>query len=307
MLCDVENLNLYCTATAEPQAPLCRIHGAVMGAAMTLVSRFAPSPTGLLHLGSVRAAAAAHARARAAGGRFLLRIEDIDQARCRPEFSAAILEDLRWLGLDWDGEVRVQSQHFAEYRAVLDALRARRLVYPCFCSRADIARAGAAPHGAEDIYPGTCRHLSPEEAARRVQAGEPHAWRLDLARAMPEGPLFVEDEELGRVRCDPSSFGDVVLARRDAPASYHLAATHDDAVQGVTLVLRGEDLRAAAHLHRLLQHLMGWPAPRYAHVPLRLGPDGRRLAKRDRAATVRALRESGTTPAEVIALAMGDG
>ena len=277
-----------------------------MGAAMTLVTRFAPSPTGLLHLGSVRAAAAAHARAQAARGRFLLRIEDIDQARCRPEFAAAILEDLRWLGLGWDGEVRVQSQHFAAYRATLDALRARRLVYPCFCSRADIARAAVAPHGAEEIYPGTCRRLDPGEAARRVQAGEPHAWRLDLARAMPAAPLFVEDEERGRVRCDPSSFGDVVLARRDAPASYHLAATHDDAAQGVTLVLRGEDLRTAAHLHRLLQHLMGWPAPRYAHVPLKLGPDGRRLAKRDRAATVRSLRESGAAPAEVVALAMAD-
>ncbi len=275
-----------------------------MGRTMTLITRFAPSPTGLLHLGSVRAAAAAHARARAAGGHFLLRIEDIDQARCRPEFAAAITEDLRWLGLDWDGEVRVQSEHFAEYGAALAALRARGLVYPCFCSRADIARAAAAPHGAEEVYPGSCRHLSQAAAARRIAAGEAHAWRLDLARAMPDAPLLLDDEEQGRIRCDPSSFGDVVLARRDAPASYHLAATHDDALQGVTLVLRGEDLRPAAHLHRLLQHLMGWPAPRYAHVALKLGADGRRLAKRDRAATVRALREAGAAPTEVIALAL---
>jgi glutamyl-Q tRNA(Asp) synthetase len=273
---------------------------------MTLVTRFAPSPTGLLHLGSVRAAAVAHARARRARGRFLLRIEDIDQARCRPEFAAAIEEDLRWLGLLWDGEVQVQSRHFAEYRAVLEALRARRLVYPCFCSRADIARAVTAPHGAEEVYPGTCRDLPEAEAARRIAAGAPHAWRLDLARAMPDEPLFVDDEEQGRLRCDPSPFGDVVLGRRDAPASYHLACTHDDAVQGVTLVVRGEDLRPAAHLHRLLQHLMGWPAPRYAHVALKLAPDGRRLAKRDRAATVRALREAGAAPAEVLAMALAD-
>ncbi len=277
-----------------------------MGGRMTLVTRFAPSPTGLLHLGSVRAAAVAHARARHAGGRFLLRVEDIDQARCRAEFTAAIAEDLRWLGLPWDGQVRVQSRHFAEYRAVLDALRAQLLVYPCFCSRADIARAVAAPHGAEEVYPGTCRHLPAAAAARRIEAGEPHAWRLDLARAMPTTPLFLDDEERGRIHCDPLSFGDVVLGRRDAPASYHLAATHDDAVQGITLVVRGEDLRPAAHLHRLLQHLMGWPAPRYAHVALKLGPDGRRLAKRDQASTVRALREFGASPAEVLAMAMAE-
>ncbi len=278
-----------------------------MGFGMTLVTRFAPSPTGLLHLGSVRVAAVARARARAAGGRFLLRIEDIDQARCRREFAAAIEDDLRWLGLHWDGAVRVQSRHVGEYQAALDSLRNRRLVYPCFCSRADIARAVTAPHGAEDIYPGTCRALAPAAAARRMAEGAPHAWRLDLARAMPAAPLFVNDEEQGRLRCDPSSFGDVVLGRRDAPASYHLAATHDDAVQGVTLVQRGEDLRPAAHLHRLLQHLMGWAAPRYAHVPLKLGADGRRLAKRDRAATIRALREGGVEPAAVLAMAMADG
>ena len=273
---------------------------------MTLVTRFAPSPTGLLHLGSVRAAAAAHARARQDGGRFLLRIEDIDQARCRPEFTMAIEEDLRWLGLYWDGAARVQSRHFGEYRAALDSLRRRRLIYPCFCSRADIVRAGGAPHGGEEVYPGTCRNLPPTEAARRIAAGAPHAWRLDLARAIPREALFVDDEAAGPLRCDPSSFGDAVLARRDAGTSYHLAATHDDAAQGVTLVVRGEDLRPAAHLHRLLQHLWGWPAPRYAYVALKLGPGGQRLAKRDRAETVRALREAGATPAEVLAMAMRD-
>lgn len=273
---------------------------------MEVVTRFAPSPTGLLHLGSVRAAAVAHFRAREAGGRFLLRIEDIDKGRCRTEFAVAIENDLRWLGLRWDGEVRVQSHHLGAYRASLDSLRARRLVYPCFCSRADITRAGGAPHGAEVIYPGTCRDLAPAEAARRIAAGLPHAWRLDLARAMPEEPLFVDDEEAGPLRCDPSPFGDAVLARRDAGTSYHLAATHDDAAQGVTLVVRGEDLRPAAHLHRLLQHVMGWPAPRHAYVALKLGPGGQRLAKRDHAQTVRALREASATPREVLAMAMAD-
>jgi glutamyl-Q tRNA(Asp) synthetase len=273
---------------------------------VSFTTRFAPSPTGLLHRGHAFSALAAFNAARQVSGRFLLRIEDIDRARCRPEFAAAIEEDLRWLGLDWDDPVRVQSRHLGEYRTALEALRSRRLVYPCFCSRADIARAVTAPHGAEEIYPGTCRNLPPGEAARRIEAGEPHAWRLDLARAMPAAPLFVEDEEHGPLRCGPTPFGDVVLGRRDAPASYHLAATHDDAVQGITLVLRGEDLRAAAHLHRLLQHLMGWPTVSYAHVALKLGPDGRRLAKRDQAATIRALRDAGATPAEVLAMAMAD-
>ena len=267
------------------------------------VTRFAPSPTGLLHLGHAHAALFA-ARA-GAGGRFLLRLEDIDATRCRPDFAAAILEDLEWLGLRWEAPVRVQSAHFGEYRAVLEALSALRLLYPCFCTRADIAAAVAAQHGAPaHVYPGTCRGLDPSDAAARVAAGAPHALRLDVARALElTGPLRFHDQRLGPRRCDPLSQGDVVLARKDVPASYHLCVTHDDAVQGVTLVTRGEDLLEATDIHRLLQALMGWPEPAYAHHTLILGADGRRLAKRDRAPTLRALREAGHTPAQVRAMA----
>ena len=274
-----------------------------------VVTRFAPSPTGLLHLGHAHSAVLAWRVARAAGGRFLLRLEDIDPYRCRPAFAAAIEEDLRWLGLDPDGPVRVQSAHLPEYRAVLDALGDRGLLYPCFCTRADIARevaaAGHAPHGPEGgIYPGTCRRLSPADRAARIAAGAAYALRLDMAAALGvTGPLSFEEVGEGRLRCDPARFGDVVLGRKDAPASYHLCVTHDDAAQGVTLVTRGDDLKGVTDVHRVLQALMGWAEPRYRHHPLLAGPDGRRLAKRDGAATLRALREAGRTPAEVRALA----
>lgn len=285
-----------------------------MPADACLVTRFAPSPTGFLHLGHAHSALAGWRRARAAGGRFLLRIEDIDPIRCRPEFTAAIEEDLAWLGLGWDGPVRVQSAHLAEYAAVLEALAVRGLLYPCFCTRADIAReiaaSAAAPHLAPmgpdgPLYPGTCRRLSQDERAARVAAGEPHALRLDIAAALavvPAGLDFAEEGE-GRIACDPARFGDVVLARKDIPASYHLCVTHDDALQGVTLVTRGEDLKPATDLHRLLQALMGWPAPAYAHHRLLTDAAGRRLAKRDRAETLRELRARGVTPAEARALA----
>jgi glutamyl-Q tRNA(Asp) synthetase len=274
---------------------------------MSIVTRFAPSPTGYLHLGHAYSALIAWRRAREAGGRFLLRIEDIDPARCRAEFAQAIEQDLAWLGLDWDGAVRVQSEHLAEYRAVLETLAARELLYPCFCTRADIQREIAAsisaPHAPDGsvVYPGTCRHLSAEERDRRIAAGERYALRLDMARALARValPLHFEEEGEGEVPCAPERFGDVVLARKDAPASYHLCATHDDAVQGVTLVTRGEDLKPATHLHRLLQALMGWPAPRYAHHRLLTDDAGRRLAKRDQAMTLRALRERGVAPEEV--------
>jgi glutamyl-Q tRNA(Asp) synthetase len=268
------------------------------------VTRFAPSPTGFLHLGHAHSALFGWRKARAAGGRFLLRIEDIDPGRCRPDFTQAILEDLAWLGLDWDGPVRVQSAHLPEYSAALDDLRGRGLLYPCFCTRADIAReiaaSAAAPHGPDGaLYPGTCRRLSSDEAASRIAAGEPHALRLDMARALAVvRALDFEEEGEGRLRCDPARFGDAVLARKDAPASYHLCVTHDDAVQGVTLVTRGEDLKPATDLHRLIQHLMGWPAPRYAHHRLLTDAAGRRLAKRDKAATLRDLRAAGVSPAE---------
>jgi len=257
----------------------------------------------------VHSALFAWRRARAAGGRFLLRIEDIDPARCRPAFADAIIEDLRWLGLNWDGPVRVQSAHLAEYRGVLDVLAEHGLLYPCFCTRADIARelacSVAAPHGAEGpAYPGTCRALPTSAAAARVLAGEPHALRLHMARALAAAPaLLVCEEGKGMIPCDPAPFGDVVLARKDAPASYHLCATHDDAIQGVTLVTRGVDLRPAMHLHRLLQALLDWPVPTYAHHGLLTAPDGRRLAKRDGAASLRQMRAGGMSPAEVRALA----
>jgi glutamyl-Q tRNA(Asp) synthetase len=272
---------------------------------MEIVTRFAPSPTGYLHLGHAFSALTAWRCARQAGGRFLLRLEDIDAGRCRPDFAAAILEDLAWLGLEWDGPVRVQSAHLAEYREVLDGLAARGLVYPCFCTRADIARevaeSAAAPHGPDGapLYPGICRRLPEAVRAARLAAGEPHALRLDMARALkavPEKLHYVEAGE-GPVACDPARFGDAVLARKDAPASYHLCVTYDDAVQGVTLVTRGVDLKPATDLHRLLQALMGWPAPRYAHHALLTDAAGRRLAKRDRAVTLREMRAGGMTPA----------
>ena len=274
---------------------------------MRLTTRFAPSPTGYLHLGHAYSALFAWRRAREAGGRFLLRIEDIDPGRCRPEFTRAILEDLAWLGLDWDGEVRAQSEHLAEYQAALDALARRGLLYPCFCTRADILRevaaAAQAPHGPDGAprYPSTCRTLSADERAARVAAGVPHALRLDMARALAavSGPLTFEEEGEGTIVCDPAPFGDAVLARKDAPASYHLCVTHDDALQHVTLVTRGIDLKPATHVHRLLQALMGWPAPTYAHHRLLTDASGRRFAKRDRATTLRDLRAQGVSPAEL--------
>ena len=275
--------------------------------ATAIVTRFAPSPTGHLHLGHVHSAAFAWRLARQAGGRFLLRIEDIDPTRCRPDFTAAILDDLAWLGLHWDGPVRVQSAHLAEYRVTLDALSARGLLYPCFCTRGDIEReiaaSAAAPHGPDGpLYPGTCRRLSGDERAARIAAGQAHALRLDMTAALAAlpAPLTFEEMGEGRLRCEPARFGDAVLARKDTPASYHLCVTHDDALQGVTLVTRGADLKPATDLHRLLQALMGWPEPRYAHHALLTDASGRRLAKRDRAATIRDLRAEGVTAEEVL-------
>jgi len=275
-----------------------------------LVGRFAPSPTGYLHLGHAHSVLAGWRRARSGQGRFLLRLEDIDASRCRAEFSAGIVEDLAWLGIDWDGPVRVQSEHLGAYRAVLEELRGRGLLYPCFCTRADIQRelaaSAAAPHGPEGaVYPGTCRRLSAEERAGRVAAGEAYALRLDMSAAVAAvgRELWFRDEGVGKVVADPGQFGDVVLARKDVPASYHLCVTHDDAVQRVTQVVRGVDLLPATHVHVLLQALMGWPTPDYAHHGLLVDAAGKRLAKRDRAATLRDLRRAGASPAEVRALA----
>jgi len=267
-----------------------------------MTTRFAPSPTGLLHVGHAYAALFAHGAARQAGGRFLLRIEDIDAMRCRPEFTPAILEDLAWLGLDWDEPPRIQSQRMPNYRATLEALTARGLLYPCFCTRGDIAAAIAAQHTPAAQYPGTCRERM--DGAARVAAGEPYALRLDVTRALAvTGALGFTDQIRGLRRCAPEAHGDVVLARKDIPASYHLCVTQDDAEQGVTLVTRGEDLLEATDIHRLLQALMGWPEPLYAHHGLIAGPDGKRLAKRDQAPTLRALRASGASPAQVAAMA----
>lgn len=278
---------------------------------MSIVTRFAPSPTGLLHLGHAHAALVAWRRAREAGGRFLLRIEDIDPGRCRPDFTAAILDDLAWLGLDWD-DLRIQSEHLSEYRTALDELTARSLLYPCFCTRADtareIARAVTAPHAPDGSprYPGTCRGMPPAERAARIAAGHPYALRLDIAGALAlvAGPLTYEEAGEGEIVCHPERFGDAVLARKDAPASYQLCVTHDDAMQGVTLVTRGADLKPSTDLQRLIQTLMGWPEPRYAHHRLLTDAAGRRLAKRDRAATLQTLRKAGRSPAQVREMAV---
>ena len=273
-----------------------------------IVTRFAPSPTGELHLGHAHSALFAVTEARQAGGRFLLRLEDIDRTRCRPEFAESILADLAWLGLDWESPVRRQSEHFDDYRAALTRLERAGLLYPCFCTRKDIAQAGHAPHGPHGpdgaLYPGTCRGLSEAERAERRECGLAHALRLDSAEAIRRaGRLHWHDRAAGKVEARPELFGDVVLARKDCPTSYHLAVTVDDALQGVTLVTRGADLFAATHVHRLLQVLLDLPVPAYAHHRLLTDPHGRRFAKRDRSPTLRTLREAGRSPAEVRAMA----
>jgi glutamyl-Q tRNA(Asp) synthetase len=275
---------------------------------MTMVTRFAPSPTGYLHLGHAFSAIFAHDAARRNGGRFILRIEDIDTGRCRPQFVEAIEEDLAWLGLAWDEPPRRQSAHFDDYRSALARLEAMDLLYPCFCTRADIAqqieRAAEAPHGPDGPrYPGLCRALPAAEAARRRQAGEPFALRLDMTKATAlAGPLTWRDGEAGEVDAEPQLFGDVVLARKDTPTSYHLAVTVDDALQGVTLVTRGADLFAATHVHRLLQALLGLPVPAWHHHRLLTDAAGCRLAKRSDAVSLRTLRSQGLMPGEVRAL-----
>jgi glutamyl-Q tRNA(Asp) synthetase len=285
---------------------------AVMSA-KEIVTRFAPSPTGYMHLGHVRSALEGWRAARQSGGRFLLRLEDLDRVRCRDEYAAAILEDLAWLGIDWDGPVRRQSEHFDDYRDALGRLEELGVLYPCFCTRreiqAEIAQAGGAPQGeAGPLYPGTCRQLELADRVAKERAGLDFALRLDLARALAlTGPLDWIEEGGGapqHVNADPAMLGDVVLARKETPASYHLAVTVDDALQGVTLVTRGEDLATATHIHRLLQALLGLPTPHYHHHPLLTDATGRRLAKRDHALTIGAMRASGMRPDAVIAQAM---
>jgi glutamyl-Q tRNA(Asp) synthetase len=282
-----------------------------MQASSTLpfVTRFAPSPTGRLHLGHAYAALFAESMARASGGRFLLRIEDIDTTRCRSEFETGILEDLAWLGLSWEAPVRRQSDHIGEYQSALDSLAGRGLVYPCFCSRreiqAEVAASAGAPQGPEGpLYPGTCRNLPRAVGDQRVADGERYAVRLDSAKAAAAaGSLTWEDLDRGIFQLRPGLLGDVVLGRRDSPASYHLAVTLDDHLQGVSLVTRGEDLLPATHVHRLLQALLGLSVPRWRHHRLLTNERGERLAKRDQAMTLAALRAAGVLPAKVRAIA----
>jgi len=265
-----------------------------------IVTRFAPSPTGLLHLGHAYAAITAHE----SGDDFLLRIEDIDKGRSRDQFIQAIFHDLKWLGLSWDEPTLRQSTRMQAYAEALATLKAYGLVYPCFCTRAEIAqevaRAGEAQHGPDGpLYPGTCRALPREIGTARVAAGESYALRLDVVKAAAlTGPLtFLEHGH--REPVDPLRFGDVVIARKDMPTSYHLAVVVDDAYQRVTLVTRGEDLLSATHIQRLLQGLLRLPEPAYAHHPLMLDEKGRKFSKRDDAVTLESLRDAGATPADI--------
>ncbi|MBL4720169.1 MAG: tRNA glutamyl-Q(34) synthetase GluQRS [Rhodobacteraceae bacterium] len=281
-------------------------HSALSTTAPLTVTRFAPSPTGLLHLGHAYSALFAEAAATDKGGRFLLRLEDIDVGRCRPEFEAAIFEDLQWLGLHWETPVRRQSDHLDDHAAALAHLDDAGLLYPCFCTRKDLAREAAmslsAPHSPDGpIYPGTCRNLDKTTREERITSGAPHALRLDTAKAMRTigRPLTFTDSARGRIDVQPEDCGDVVLARKDIATSYHLAVVVDDARQGVTLITRGEDLLHATPVHRILQTLLGYSEPLYHHHALLHGPDGARYAKRDGAVTLAALRDKGATPEDI--------
>lgn len=273
-----------------------------------VTTRFAPSPSGPLHVGHILAACEARRLAAAHGGRCLLRLEDIDTARTRnPEWVRLLYEDLAWLGLHFEGEVMVQSRRWGVYEAALAELRRRGLIYPCFCTRAEIRaqweEIARAPHGpAEYRYPGTCRELPPERVQELLAAGVPCAWRLNMRRAQDVlGCPLWHDLRRGVQRCVPSECDDAVLARKDAPASYHLAVVVDDAAQGVNLVTRGEDLFICTHIHRVLQGLLGLPVPLYCHHRLLRDAAGKRLAKRDGARSICALRESGMSPQAVMA------
>jgi glutamyl-Q tRNA(Asp) synthetase len=277
---------------------------------LSRIFRFAPSPNGFLHLGHAFSGLLNAKMARDSGGRLLLRIEDIDVARCRPEYERAIYEDLAWLGLRWEEPVRRQSQHLADYARVLDALRDRGLIYPCLCTRGDISRAIADnPNWPRDpdgspLYPGTCRHIEAAERAARLASGERAAWRLNVQKAVSVvGPLTwseFDSENLPReIAAEPQAWGDVILARRDVATSYHLSVALDDAQQGVTDVVRGKDLFALTSVHRVLQALLGLAAPRYYHHDLIVDASGQKLSKSRGSPTLRDLRASGMTPDEI--------
>jgi glutamyl-Q tRNA(Asp) synthetase len=279
------------------------------------IFRFAPSPNGYLHLGHALSALINFDMARAMGGRLLLRIEDIDHTRCRPEYEAAIHEDLAWLGIAWEKPVRRQSEHFDDYQVALARLEASGLIYASFESRAEIAAlvaerdaVGAWPRDPDGapLYPGTAKSLSAIERQRRIETGAPYALRLDMAAALAradalewaetgEGP----EGETGAVAAAPAAWGDVVLARKETPTSYHLSVVVDDALQGVTQIVRGQDLFWSTSVHRLLQALLGLSAPAYRHHPLVLGSDGRKLSKSTRATALRTLRQDGAKPADI--------
>ena len=272
-----------------------------------MLTRFAPSPTGYLHLGHAASAYAVWRAAEAAGGHVVVRIEDIDRGRCKPEYEAAIYEDLSWLGFTWPQPVRRQSDHLEDYRKTLEALRVRGLLYRCFKTRKEVAaEIDRAPHDAPKAFIGA--ELSEDEEETRLNDGQAFAWRLSLARARDElGPRYdtLSFQEIGQsgprtVKATPAIHGDVILARKDTPTSYHLAACHDDALQGMTHIIRGVDLAASTHVHVLLQALMDWPTPVYTHHELMTDETGKRFAKRDKSVTLRALREAGAQPAELI-------
>jgi len=272
------------------------------------VTRFAPSPTGRLHKGHAYSALMAYRAAEKNGGRFLLRIEDIDPTRCKPEFTDGIYEDLAWLGLTWEEPVRQQSQHFAEYQAALDTLEAMGVIYPCFCTRkdiqAEIARSKRAPHGPDGpLYPRLCHTKKDTDRDHLIKSGAPHAWRLDLPAALDHiaAPLVWHDEIKGDVQATPEALGDVVLARKDTPTSYHLSVVVDDALQGVTHIVRGEDLFHATHIHIVLQKLLGLPTPIYRHHKLLTDKQGQRFAKRNKSATLAQMRSMGLSPTELLA------
>lgn len=275
-----------------------------------MITRFAPSPTGELHLGHALAAWIAYDTARRNGGEMLLRFEDIDTTRVREEFYAAIEHDLHWLGISWSGIAWRQRERATEYQKALDRLRDMGMVYPCFCTRKEIAMMAQAPQqgdGQEGIvYPGTCRHLSENERAQRMAASVSWAWRLDAQRAADAcGRMTWEDQRRGCIEVDAGLLGDVVIARKDIGVSYHLAVVIDDAAQSVTHVTRGEDLFASTHVHVLLQKMLDLPQPQYWHHPLVCDEQGKRLAKRDQSMSLRHLREQGLTPAQALAQAWG--
>ncbi len=294
------------------KAKSCAIMHIMANKPQNIVSRFAPSPTGYLHLGHAYAAKIVAGRVAHAGSesRMILRIEDIDTTRCKQVFTDAILEDLHWLGFQYEQPVRIQSEHLNLYDQALNKLKAMKLVYPCFCTRKDIkanalnaiSHASLTDEGPR--YAGTCKHLSHEERAKHITNGTEHAWRIDIDQAVKhiKSPMMWTDEIYGQQTADPHLLGDVVLARKDIGTSYHMAVVVDDAAQGITHVVRGKDLLHTTHIHILLQHLLGYPTPIYHHHGLITDDSGERLAKKRRSLSLQSLRKAGTSPKQIFAM-----